>query len=70
MIYYLFPQIFMSSIQQTLVDLSSNKLYILFQLPGNNLNLSNKVSTETHFFSPVLFNTVLPIPGNLFFVMP
>ena len=33
----LFPQIFLSSVLQMLVDVSSNKLYILSQLPENNL---------------------------------
>ena len=36
----LYPQIFMSSVQQMLVDVSSNKLHIWSQLPGINLTLS------------------------------
>ena len=62
---FLFPQIFMSSVQQMLMDLSSNKLYIWSQLPGNNLNLSNKVSTETHcFFHKPFWILILLFPNE------
>ena len=58
--YYLFPQIFMSSVLQTLVGLSLKKLYILSQLPGNNFNFCHKVSTETHCFSTNMWIILYP----------
>ena len=63
----LYAQIFMSSVLQTLVDLFSNKLYILSQLPENNLNfVLQGFNRDSLFFHNICssYKTVYNLPST------
>ena len=65
----LYGIIFMSTVQQMLVHVSSNKLYIWSQLPATILNLLHRVSTETHcifyMFCSMIFYLSMGIVSNI-----